>query len=114
MTRPFDEDFVVRFGVGSGFDCLGQAWLVMFQFFSATTGTADTVALERVACFQLLDTLVDRITVHARGTGEGSDSTDAVGLGLTGGVVPSLLFVQFWKRVTPFLFYAYLLSRHGT
>jgi len=49
MTRPFDQDFVVGFGVGSGFDCLGQAWLVVLQCFSATTGTADTVALEGIA-----------------------------------------------------------------
>ena len=57
MTGPFDEDFVVGFGVGSSFDCLDQAWLVVVQFLSATTGTADTVALQDIPRFQFLDTM---------------------------------------------------------
>src|SRR5215471_851339 len=85
-----------------------------FEFLPTPTGATDTAPLEGVACFQLFDTLVDGVTVHVGGTGEGSNPTETIRFGLTSSIVALLFFVQFWQSIPPLLFDAYLFSGHGT
>jgi hypothetical protein len=114
MAGPLHEDLMVRLGISSSLYGLGQAWLVRFEFLPTTTGAADAVTLERIASFQLLNTLVDRVTVHACGAGESSNTTEAIGFGFTGRVVPTLFLIEVRQGVAPLLFDAYLFSGHGT